>query len=75
MPAPGAVAVLTCRYAFDERRRGVGQAEQAGELRVGPHRDQVAAGADPVGEHRHLAGVERHLAEDDDVVVRQHGSA
>ena len=31
---------------------------------VGPHRDQVAAAVDPVGEHRDLAGAERDLAED-----------
>ena len=52
-----------------ERRPGVGQPEQAGELLVRPHRDQVAAGVDPVRERRHLRGGERRLAEHDDVEV------
>ena len=30
-----------------QRGRGVGQAEQAGQLLVGPHRDQVAAARSP----------------------------
>ena len=46
-------------------------AEQAEELRVGPHGDQVAAGGDPACESRHLRARERRLAEDDDVVVRE----
>ena len=45
--------------------------EQPGELGVGPHRDQIAAGLDPAVEHRDLGVVQRGLAEHDDLVGRQ----
>ena len=47
----------------------VGQAEQAGEVGIGPHGDEVAAAVDPGREHRRLRGADGDVAEDDDVVV------
>ena len=70
MPAPAGLAV-SLRYWSLRLPPGRRDAEQAEELRVGPHGDQVPAGVDPAGQVRHLPGRERRLAEHDDVVVRE----
>ena len=72
MPGARGRGRVDLQIAFGERGARVGQAEQSGQLLVGPHRDQVAARSDPVGEHGHLRRGQRHFAEDDDVVVGQH---
>ena len=58
-----------------QRGRLIAQPEQAGELLVGTHGNQVAAVRHPVREHRDLVGRERHLAENRDVVPGEESPA
>ena len=51
-----------------QRRTGGRQSEQAGQLRIGPARDQVAARLHPVAQHLGLGGAQRSVSEDRDVV-------
>ena len=61
MPAPGAERRRDPQVAVGQLA-GVGaQAEQAGEPRVGPHRDEVAAVVHPVGQQRRLGVGQRGL--------------
>ncbi len=69
----GRTGGVDAHVGVGERRARVGEAEQAGELLVGPHGDQVAAAVHPGREHRDLRGGERHVAEDRRVMRREHG--
>ena len=67
-PTPGAARGVHQQVPVRERAAGVGVSpSRPASCLLGPHRDQRAAGVDPVGEHRDLVRGERHLAEDDDV--------
>ena len=48
-----------------------GEAKQSRELWIRPHRDEVAAGGDPVRQHCRLRGGQRRLGEDDRVIRRR----
>ena len=59
---PGSRAARWCRPAGSRSTSVVAasvEPEQAGELLVGPHRDQVAAAVDPAAQRRHLRRVQR----------------
>ena len=57
------------QVAFAERSPGGGQAEQARQLRVRSHGDQVAAVVDPVRDQAHFGGGQRHFTEDDPLMA------
>jgi hypothetical protein len=64
IPLPGAA---TCRPEVAVRHHRllpVAQPEQAGELGIGAHRDQVAAARPSAAEHGDLTGRERHRGEE-----------
>ena len=69
---PGA-GLAGCRVELEVRLGEVGarvrDPEQAREVGVGPHRDEVSARVDPRLEHRRLGRADGDFAEDDDVVV------
>ena len=65
---PGRLARIDAHVRVRHAAARARHAEQSGELRIGSHCDEVAAAVDPVGQHRHLGGGQRHLPEHDDVV-------
>ena len=67
LPGSGPGVDLQVRLGEGRVRRAE-EAEQARELPVRAHRDQVASRVDPVLEHRDLGAAQGHLAEDGDVV-------
>ena len=64
---------IDLQVAVGEGGALIGQPQQARELLVGTQRDQIAARVDPAGQHRHLRGGHRHLAQHHLVEPVQHG--
>ncbi len=65
----GRVAGVHLHVLVGARAAGAAEAEQAGELRVRPHRDQVPARLHPVGQQGHLGVGDRRRGQQDHAVA------